>query len=316
MCRIQKKDSRIFYLFASFIFVLSISAEAPAYASDDRSTVKYVYEDTKRLVKFVENAAELIEKKGGEAFKEFGDMGSKWFSGKQYLFVYDLDGVCVFHPIETNFVGLNMSVLKDIEGRSVISMITDVVKKPESDASGWVFYLWEDPSHSYPKWKGSFIRKAVSPDGRVYAVGSGLYYLKTEKIFIQESVDKAVGFINSLGKDEAFRRLRENSCPLHIFGSYISVVDENGDVIVDPLFPNIPKKRNIINYRDVTGKDVFKETKDLLAVKDGTWIMSVEATVDSDRPVRNLKYIRKVTVGREAFYVSSSFVPAIPVWMK
>src|ERR1700746_534683 len=71
----------------------------------------YAYEDTRRLVAFVEEAAKLVEQKGETAFSEFGRKGSKWFSGPYYLFVYQPDGTCVFHPLQPNWIGKNMSEL-------------------------------------------------------------------------------------------------------------------------------------------------------------------------------------------------------------
>ena len=40
-------------------------------------TRPYLYEDTKRLVTLVEDAAELMEKQGTAAFTEFGTRGSR-----------------------------------------------------------------------------------------------------------------------------------------------------------------------------------------------------------------------------------------------
>jgi hypothetical protein len=65
----------------------------------------YAYEDTRRLVALVEQAATLVEQKGEAAFSEFGRKGSKWFSDPYYLFVYQPDGTCVFHPLQPDWVG-------------------------------------------------------------------------------------------------------------------------------------------------------------------------------------------------------------------
>ena len=61
---------------------------------------RYSYEETKRLVSFVEDAATLIEQKGEFAFQDFGVPGSKWLSDDYYVFVYTPDGVNAFHPVE------------------------------------------------------------------------------------------------------------------------------------------------------------------------------------------------------------------------
>jgi hypothetical protein len=103
---------------------------------------------------------------------------------------------------------------------------------------------------------------------------------------------------------------------MHILGSYVSVVAENGDVIVDPLFPNMLKKRNIAGYLDATGKNVFKEMVSALKDQDSVWALSVERGISGDKSARHLRYTRKVVIGNETFYITSSFAPATPVWMK
>lgn len=286
------------------------------HAQDQNKASQYIYEDNKQLVELVEDAASLIEHKGQEAFGEFSVKNSRWFNDKYYIFVYDSTGICAFHPIESSFVGSNLSKLRDIEGRSVIAMILEVGGKPQPDASNWVFYLWEDPWHSYPHWKGSYIRKAIAPDGKIYLVGSGLYNIKVEKIFIQERVDKAVELILTKGKEAAFKELSNRSCPLHILDTYVSVLAENGDVVVDPLFPNLDKKRNVMQYRDSTGRNITAEIKETLNDRSSSWVLYIAPKADISRPARCLRYTRKIVVDGEIFYVTGSFIPATPIWMK
>ena len=102
----------------------------------------YAYEDTRRLVALVEQAAALMEQKGEDAVREFGRKGSKWFSGPYYLFIYEPDGTCVFHPLQPDWIGKNMSELRDMNGKPMVRLVAQVGKTPENDASDWVFYLW------------------------------------------------------------------------------------------------------------------------------------------------------------------------------
>ena len=62
-----------------------------------RRTDAYLYEDTRRLVDFVESAATLIERRGTAAFAEFDRPGGRWRTAPTYLFVYDVEGTCVWH---------------------------------------------------------------------------------------------------------------------------------------------------------------------------------------------------------------------------
>src|SRR5215467_860391 len=132
--------------------LLAAAAVAPATAAEDRLSL-YTYRDTRSLVALVEDAAALIERNGDEAFKDFAQKDSRWLNDDYYIFVYALDGTCLFHPITPELVGQNVMDLKDMNGKPIIRLITDVGRKPEKDASGWVFYLWENQTQITPNWK-------------------------------------------------------------------------------------------------------------------------------------------------------------------
>ena len=300
-------------MFSCFLFCILSSV---LYAKERDKLSDYVYEDTKQLVTLVEDAAALIERQGTPACADFGVKGSKWFNDTYYLFIYDLAAKCVFHPVEPNLVGQDLSRFKDIDGRPVITLITDVGKSPKTDASGWVFYLWEDPWHSLPRWKSSYIRKAVAPDGMIYLVGSGTSNIKMEKVFLQERVDMAAELILAKGREAAFSELNDSSCPLHILNSYIMVMANNGDVVVDPVFPKLGKKRNMLGFRDKTGRYIIRDMLEGLQTTDRLWMFFIWPKGDVNRLTRHLMYAHKVNIAGEIFYVTSYFAPATPVWMK
>lgn len=296
-------------------FLAGIGGLASEQGKDKLS--RYFYEDTKRLVAFVEDAADLVAQKGEAAFEQFGVPNSKWLKGQRYLFVYDANGKCVFHPIEPRLVGQDLIELKDLDGRPMVAMITEVAKRPEPDASGWVFYLWEESWKSrVPEWKSSYIRKAVAPGGGVYLVGSGSYNMKPEKIFLEERVNRAAALIKEKGTQAAFAELRNRACPLHILNTYITVTDRRGDIVVDPSFPTLVKKRNLSNFRDATGRNISSEVVKGLNDHDQLWLLYLAPKGEAGRLARHLMYVRKVTIGDEVFYVSVTFVPATPVWMR
>jgi signal transduction histidine kinase len=296
---------------------LLLSLDGPAHAQDRDKLSRYLYEDTKQLVVLVEDAAALIEQKGKTVFSQFQVKNSRWLTDQRYLFIYDLNGKCVFHPIEPGLVGQNLIRLKDLDGRPMVAMITDVGKKPEADASGWVFYLWEEsPNSRIPAWKSSYVRKAVAPGGTTYLVGSGLYNMKTEKCFLEGHVNRAADLIADKGKEAAFEELRNRACPLHILDTYITVTDHHGDIVVDPSFPTLLKKRNLLSFYDKTGRNIYAQITEGIKEKDRMWLMYIWPKGDAHRLARHMMYVRKVMADGEVFYVSANFVPATPVWMK
>jgi len=299
----------------AFVWLLFTSGLGPAEGADKVSG--YLYEDTRQLIALVEDAASLIEQRGESAFHEFGVEGSRWLGGQRYVFIYDLGGSCVFHPAEPGLVGQNLMGLVDLDGRPVVAMITDVGKRPEADASGWVFYLWEEqPNSLVPSWKGSYVRKAVAPDGTVYLVGSGLHNPKMERTFLQEHVDRAAHLVLTHGRVDAFEALRHRSSPLHLLDTYITVMDSRGNLVVDPSFPTLAKQRSFASFRDKSGRAPYAEITEGLKSTDRMWISYIWPKGNLGRMARHLMYVRKVVADGELFYVSGTYVPAMPVWMK
>lgn len=296
-----------------FIILLLILTTA-SLAHSAGSPGPYLYEDTKRLVSLVESAAGAIESKGQQAFREFGTKGSKWLNDTHYLFVYDLDGTCVFHPITPQLIGKNLIDLKDMDGKPVIRMITDIGRKPGKNASGWLFYLWEEQTQFTPLWKSSYIRKAVAPDGKAYVVGCGVYIIKMEKAFIKERVDLASELLKTRGKDFAFAQLRDPSTPFHFLETYIFVMDDRGQSVVDPAFPGM--HRDLTGFRDALGRPVVKEMLQKLTKSDEAWIQYMWPKPGGTLPSRKVAYVRKVKVGTEVFVVGADFFLASPIWMR
>jgi xanthine permease XanP len=96
----------------------------------------YLYEDTKQLVFLVQDAAHLIEKQGTAAFPTFAVRGSRWFDKWHYLFIYDLNGVCLFHPASPELIGRNLlvatltlllMVLINIRGRGKLKLYSVLI---------------------------------------------------------------------------------------------------------------------------------------------------------------------------------------------
>jgi len=276
---------------------------------------KYTYKDTQDLVSLVEDAASLIETKGDEAFKEFAQRDSKWLNADYYLFAYTLDGTTVFHPLRPELVGQNVMDLKDMNGKQIIRQITNIGRRPASDASGWVFYLWEDQTQLTPTWKAAYIRKVVTPDLKTYVVGSGSYSIKIEKAFVEERVNRAARFLQSAGKAEAFKRFHSRASSFYFLDSYIFVLNEQGETLVDPAFPN-RSGRSVVEFQDAVGFFAFKSALKKLENADDAWVQYLWPKPGSSTPSRKLIYVRKVKIGDEVFIVGSDFFLATPIWLR
>jgi signal transduction histidine kinase len=275
----------------------------------------YTYRDTRSLVSLVEDAAALIEQKGEAAFKSFADRDTRWLNDDVYIFVYELDGTCIFHPITPELIGKNVIDLRDMNGKPIIRQITDVGRKPESRARGWVFYLWQNQTQLTPSWKSAYIRKLTAPNGRTYVVGSGSYNIKVEKVFVEERVRMAADLLASAGKEAAFKQFRDAASPFVFLESFIFVLNEQGRTLVDPAFPTMAG-RDLTEFRDAVGFYAIREVLKKLAHADQAWVQYLWPKPGSSLPSRKLVHARKVSSGGETMIVGSDFFLATPIWMR
>jgi signal transduction histidine kinase len=298
------------------VFILSESAAGSSVMSVRTSELdSYLYQYTKRLVRLVDEAADLMEKRGQAVFEEFGRKGSKWFNDKHYLFVYDISGTCLFHPVEPELVGKNLMSFKDMNGKPVIRMITDVGKKPGNRASGWVFYLWEDGTQISPLWKASYIRKVIGLDKKTYLVGSGLHNIKIEKEFVRERVDEAAELLVAKGKETAFEDFRDPASPFYFLDTYIFVLRMDGRSLVDPAYPT-NAGRDLSRFRDVVGMYVVREMIKKLRNSESAWVQYMWPIPGAWLPSRKLAYVRKVKVGEEFLIVGAEYFLPTSIWMR
>jgi signal transduction histidine kinase len=274
-----------------------------------------LYEDTRHLVRFVEDAAQLLEARGTAAFSEFDRPDSRWRTSSTYLFVYDANGTCVWHGLNRELVGRNLLSLRDALGKPVVEMVTAVGRRPERDAADWIFYLWEERVEFVPSWKSSYVRKAVAPDGKVYLVGSGSSTIKTEKEFLRETVDAAAQLVERRGRAAAFQELKDPGSRFQFLGSYVFVLDARGRFLIDPAYPTI-EGRDMSNFRDAIGRPVVRELLGQLRTTDRAWIQFLWPRQGETVLSRKMMYVRKVHANGEELLVGSDFFVATPIWMK
>jgi signal transduction histidine kinase len=290
-----------------------LCAPAEVRAGDKLSL--YAYSDTRALVSLVEEAAGLVERNGEQAFRQFAVKGSKWLNGDIYFFAYLVDGTCVFHPITPELVGKNVLDLRDLNGKPIIQSIVDIGKKPGNDASGWVFYLWENQIQLTPMWKSTYVRKLVALNGKTYVIGSGLYDIKVERIFIEERVNRAADVLKTEGKTAAFKQFQDPASPFFFLNSYIFLLNDKGETLVDPAFPTL-SGRNLSDFQDAVGFHAIKEVLQKLENTDAAWVQYLWLKPGSPVPSRKLLYARKLKIGDEIFIVGSDFFVATPIWMR
>lgn len=125
----------------------------------------------------VDQAARLIEKEGATAFQKFMGNGSEFLFAGTYIWINDLNGVILMHPIKYKLVGKNLTGIKDRTGKRFIAMGVQVA---EEKGSGWISYLWPKPGHREVSSKVSYVKKVRAPDGTEMVLGCGVYDMNDE----------------------------------------------------------------------------------------------------------------------------------------
>jgi signal transduction histidine kinase len=274
---------------------------------------RYQFKETKHLVIFVNEAADLFSQKGTAAFDEFSEPGSKWFSGLRYVFIYDDSGNCIFHPVLKDQVGKNLSEIRDINGKPILQFI-HAIAFDSKNRHGWVHYLWAEPGEIFPCWKHAYIMAVKGPDGKSYAIGSGTYNIRTEIPFVTDIVDSAANLVRQRGK-EAFPLLLDPASIFYFYNTYIFVLARDGQLLVDPAFPT-DIGRNVIDFVDLSGHAVIREILERFKKNDVVYIPYSWPVSGQANPVKKMMYLRKVKCENDTVFVGSSLFLEEPVWKK
>lgn len=134
-------------------------------------TIKPQSENVKKLMTFVDNAANLISQNGEKAYLEFRKPNTAWWNGDSYVFVYDLSGKTLVLPPTPNIEGINRMNVKDAAGNYYVKDMINVLKNKDF---GWISYVYPKPGESSPSAKLSYFKK-VNVNGKPVLVGSGIY---------------------------------------------------------------------------------------------------------------------------------------------
>lgn len=273
----------------------------------------YHYRETRNLVAMVNNAAQLVAQKGEAAFQEFAQRGSRWFSGDRYIFIYDTNGVCVFHPTIPSHVGRSLLNTTDILGKPMVKWFVQIVQRTQRPY-GWVYYHQPPPNSLFPLWKSTYVVGVRSPSGKLYAVCSGLYNMRIERQFITDLVDRAANLIERQGT-QAFALLKDEAGPYIFDGTYVFVLKPNGQMVLDPAFPNGPE-RNALDFTDVKGRPFIRQILKKIEGQETAYGVYMWHKPGSNSPSKKLMFLRRVEVQRQTYYVGSDFFLSSPIWLR
>ncbi len=118
-----------------------------------------------------EAAGKLIQEKGvDEASMAIGDKEGPFVWKDTYVFLMDLDGKMLAHPIKPELTErADILEVKDTDGKP---LFVEFVEVAGTKGSGWVDYMWPKPGEDKPVAKSSYIYRVPETQ---YFVGAGIY---------------------------------------------------------------------------------------------------------------------------------------------
>jgi signal transduction histidine kinase len=125
-------------------------------------------------------AAALLKAKGDAALAELNDPNGefRFAGGKGYVWVHNLDGVMVMHPIKPALVGKGLMDMRDVNGVYLFVAMNELC---EDKGEGWVPYSWPKPGEEKSSPKVSYV-VLVEKGDKTYVVGSGMYDVTPQDI--------------------------------------------------------------------------------------------------------------------------------------
>ncbi len=125
-------------------------------------------------------AAKLLEEEGDAALEKIKDPNGefRFADGKGYIWVHNLTGIMVMHPLKPNLDGKNILGIKDPNDVYLFSEMNELV---EEYGAGWVPYQWPKPGEEQPSPKISYV-KLVKYGDKDYVVGAGMYDVTADDI--------------------------------------------------------------------------------------------------------------------------------------
>ncbi len=117
-------------------------------------------------------AAKMINENGLDtASKEISNKQGKFVWKDTYVFLMDLDGKMLAHPMSPALIGKNVLDMKD-KGDPGKFLFKDFVSVAKGKGEGWVDYMWANPGDPKPRKKITYIYRVPGKD---LFVGAGIY---------------------------------------------------------------------------------------------------------------------------------------------
>lgn len=296
------RSSRII-VFSTFFALLSIFISGCESKYEDLDLSVYQYRDTKDLVRFVYDASLKIKKDGLRSLDYFRNHRKLNDKPDRYLYIYDMNGVNIYHAGMPQLEGKNLSDLTDKNGKKPYLMaIAALVDKNNPHA--WMHYSWWEPGKFYPVPKSSCHFKVTTPEGKELFVGGGLNYPHEEKEFIRIIVDDAAQLIKEKG-NAALSEIEDPTSQYIFRDVKVFAFTSTGKLLISPVMNDSLTEFKLLDCVDEMGHKPFEKALRELKNKDSVWEIFLAKNRYQRMLVKKSLYLRKTYIAGQEIYVGA-----------
>ncbi|MEE9905099.1 MAG: cache domain-containing protein [Chlorobium sp.] len=263
----------------------------------------YQYRDTKDLVRFVYDAAMLVQQEGVLNLRRHRNIKQKKDTEDYYLYVYSIDGTNLYHEGMPQLEGKNLLDVTDKNGKKITRHILRAIVNPVNP-HGWVHYTWWEPGKFYPVPKSSCHFMVTTPDGKQVYVGGGIDYPHEEKEFIRVIVDDAVMRIQKEGR-AAIAEIADPFSEYNYRDVRSFVFTADGNALISPVVNEKLQQINIIESVDEVGHKPFRKALERLRKRESTWEVFLAKSRYQRGLIKKCLYLRKVPLEGRVVYVGA-----------
>ncbi|MCX5811161.1 MAG: cache domain-containing protein [Proteobacteria bacterium] len=289
--------------FSTFVVLLSIFISGCESRYEDLDLSVYQYRDTKDLVKFVYDASLILNKDGLKSLEYFRNNRKLYLTPDRYLYIYDMNGVNIYHTGMPHLEGKNLWNLKDKNGKKPIQMVIAALAD-KNNPHAWVHYSWWEPGKFYPVPKSSCHFKVTTAEGMVLFVGGGLNYPHEEKEFIRIIVDDAAQLIKEKG-DSALSEIADPVSQYIFRDVKVFAFTQAGKLLISPVMNDSLTEFKLLDCVDEMGHKPFEKALKGLENKDSVWEIFLAKNRYQRILVKKSLYLRKTYIADQEIYVGA-----------
>ncbi len=289
--------------FSTFFVLLSIFIWGCQSRYEGLDTSVYQYRDTKDLVKFVYDASLILKKDGLKSLDYFRKNRQLNNTPDRYLYIYDMNGVNIYHAGMPNLEGKNLWNLTDKNGKKPIQMVVAALAD-KNNPHAWVHYSWWEPGKFYPVPKSSCHFKVTTPEGREVFVGGGLNYPHEEKEFIRIIVDDAAQLIKEKG-ESALSEIADPASHYNFRDVKVFAFTPEGKLFISPVMNDSLTEFKLMDCTDEMGHKPFEKALRELKNKDSVWEIFLAKNRYQRTLVKKSLYLRKTYIAGQEIYVGA-----------